>query len=105
MYTANTVNNTIGYLRSTDKTWLSIDTRRRIEERKTIKSKILNTKSKRIQERLQSVYIIKDKEIEKSARHDKRAHVYNIAMKVETAAKREEMSTDTPMSADTPMQV
>ena len=48
----NTVNNTLGYRRSTDKTWLSTDTWRRIEERKAIKSKILNTKSKRIQERL-----------------------------------------------------
>ena len=34
-------------------------------------SKILNTKSKRIQGRLQIEYSIKDKEIKKSARHDK----------------------------------
>ena len=34
----NTAKNTLGYLRSTDKTWLSTDTWRRIEERKTIKS-------------------------------------------------------------------
>ena len=40
--------NALGYLKSTDKTWLTRETRRRIEERKTIKSKILNTKSKRI---------------------------------------------------------
>ena len=32
-----TAKNTLGYLGSTDKTWLSSDTRRRIEERKTIK--------------------------------------------------------------------
>ena len=43
----------LGYLKSTDKTWLTMETWRRIEERKTIKSKILNTKSKIIQERLQ----------------------------------------------------
>ena len=49
----NTAKNTLGYLKSTDKTCLSTDTWGRIEERKTIKSKILNTKSKRIQERLQ----------------------------------------------------
>ena len=88
----NTANNTLGYLMSTDQTWLSTDTWRRIKERKTIKSKILNTKSKRIQERLQLEYSIKDKEIKKSARHDKRADVDNIAIKVETAAERGEMS-------------
>ena len=80
-------------MRSTDKTWLFTDTWRRIEERKTIKSKILNTKSKIFQERLQLEYSIKDKEIKKSARHDKRAHLDNIAMKVETAAKRGKLST------------
>ena len=58
----NTAKNTLGYLRSTDMTWLSTDTWRRIEEWKTIKSKIVNTKSKRIQERLQLEYSIKDKE-------------------------------------------
>ena len=56
----NTSKYTLGYLRSTDKTWLSTDTRRRIEERKTIKSKITNTKSKIIHELLQLEYSIKD---------------------------------------------
>ena len=75
---------------SEDKTWLSTDTWRRIEERKTIKSKILNTKSKIIQEQLQLEHSIKDKEIRQSTLHDKRAHVDNIAMEVETAVKRGE---------------
>ena len=48
-------------------------------ERKTIKSKILNTKSKRIQERLQKEYSSKDKEIKRSARQDKRAYVDKLA--------------------------
>ena len=92
MYTV-TLQRTLLDMKNTDMTWLSTDTWRRIEERKTIKSKILNTQSKRIQERLQLEYSIKDKEIKKSARHDKRTHVDNIAMKVETAAERGEMST------------
>ena len=57
------------------------------------KSKIINTKSKRIQERLQLKYRIKDKEIKKSVRHDNITHVDNIAMNVETAAESGEMST------------
>ena len=36
----NTAKNTLEYLSSTDKTWLPTDTWRRIEERKTIKSKL-----------------------------------------------------------------
>ena len=69
--------------------------------------KIIN-KSKRIQTRLQLEYNIKDKEVKKSARHDTRAQVDNIAMKVETSADGEEMSTVyrlTNNSADTPRQV
>ena len=58
--------NTLGYLKSTDKTWLTRETWKRIEERKTIKSK-------RIQERFQKEYSSKDNEIKSSARQDKRA--------------------------------
>ena len=53
-------------MRSTDKTWISTNTWRRIDEWKTIKSKILNTKSKIIQERLQLEYSIKVKKIKKA---------------------------------------
>ena len=81
----------LGYLKSTDKTWLTRETWRRIEERKTIKSKILNTKS--IQERLQKEYSSKDKEIKRSARQDKRTYVDKLAEKAETAAQKGELST------------
>ena len=83
----------LGYLKSTDKTWLTRETWRRIEERKTIKSKILNTKSKRIQERLQKEYSSKDKEIKRSARQDKRAYIDKLPEKAETAAQKGELST------------
>ena len=83
----------LGYLKSTDKTWLTRETWRRIEERKTIKSKILNTKSKRIQERLQKEYNSKDNEIKRSARQHKRAYVDKLAEKWETAAQKGELST------------
>ena len=52
----------------------------------------LSTPGQRIQERLHLEYSIKDKEIKKIARHDKRAHVDNGAMKVEAAAERGEIS-------------
>ena len=71
----------LGYLKSTDKTWLTRETWRRIEDRKTIKSKFLNTKSKRIQVRLQKEYSSKDNEIKRSARQDKRAYVDKLAEK------------------------
>ena len=62
----NTANNTLGYLMSTDMTCISYDTWRRNEERKTMKSKIFNSKSKRIQDRLQLECSIKDKVIIKA---------------------------------------
>ena len=82
----------LGYLKSTDKTWLTRETWKRIEERKTIKSKILNTKSKRIQELLQKEYSSKDKEIKRSARQDKRAYADKLAEEAETAAQKGELS-------------
>ena len=65
----------------------------RIEERKIIKSKILNTKSKRIQERLQKECSSKDKEMKRSARQDKRAYVDKLAEKAKTASQKGELST------------
>ena len=76
-------------LHGKEHSWI-YDTWRRIEERKNMKSKILNTKSNRIQKGLLLKHSIKDKGIKKSVWHDKRAHVDNIAMKVETAADRGE---------------
>ena len=55
--------------------------------------KILNTKSKRMQEHLQKEYSSKDKEIKRSARQDKRAYVDKLAEKAETAAQKTELST------------
>ena len=44
-------------------------------------------------EQLQLEYSIKDKGIKKSARNDKKAHVENIATKVQTSAEKGEIST------------
>ena len=76
-----------GWSRLTREIW------RRVGERKTIKSKILNTKSKGIQDHLQKEYSSKDKEIKRSARQDKRAYVDKLAEKAETAAQKGELST------------
>ena len=58
------------------------------ENRRKLSSQKLSTQSPRIQERLQLENSIKDKEIKKTARHVKTAHMDNIAMKVLIAAER-----------------
>lgn len=52
----NTAKDTLGFQTKKNKEWMSEDTWKKIEERKEIKQKILNSRSTRIQEQLQSSY-------------------------------------------------
>ena len=83
----------IGLKRKKSKNWLSSGTWLKIEERKKLKEKLLATKSQRLQDQIENEYKTKDKEIKKSARHDKRVNVDNLASEAERAANRGEMST------------
>ena len=63
----------------------------KIDKRKTIKGKILSTKSNRLIERLQKEYKEADKEVKKSAKHDKRSYLDQQAEEAETTAAKGEM--------------
>ena len=54
----NTAKDTWGFQTKKNKEWLSEDTWKKIEERKEIKQKIVNSRSTRIQEQLKSSYKI-----------------------------------------------
>ena len=89
-YTGETV---LGYRKRNNKEWITADTWDRVGERKNIRKKLLDAKSPRIQERLQSEYRQRDREVKKSARKDKRSFVDNLAKEAEEAAVRGEIST------------
>ena len=83
----------VGYRKKNNKVWISPGTWKKIEERRKLKERSLNTKSKRIQEQVEAEYKIKDKEVKKSARADKRTYIEEMAQEAEQAAIRGEMST------------
>ena len=58
-----TAEKTVGHKTKKNKDWLTSETWQKIEERKTIKLKSVNAKSKRLQDQLQVTYRAKDKEV------------------------------------------
>ena len=83
----------LGFKKRKNKEWLTPKTWELIDERRSLKDKLLNTKSPRLQEQANAAYKSKDKEVKKSARNDKRAFVENMAGEAEQAAARGDMGT------------
>jgi hypothetical protein len=83
----------IGPRKRNNKEWLTPETWTKIRERKELKVKMLNTKSARLLEQLESAYKTKDKEVKKSARHHKSGYIDEMAQEAEQAAARGELST------------
>ena len=76
-----------------NKVWLSTKTWDIINERGTLKRKMLSTKSPRLMEQVEQQYKTKDKEVKRSARTDKRRFVEELAQEAEKAAIKGELST------------
>ena len=83
----------LGYKKKNNKKWITPGTWQKIEERKQLKAKLLNTKSLRLQEQVKKAYTSKDKEVKRSARKDKRSFVEGLALEAEQAAARGELGT------------
>jgi hypothetical protein len=62
----------LGYGKKNNKPWISMDSWKEIDERKTFKKKINDAKSERLRKRLQEEYREKDKLVKRSLRKDKR---------------------------------
>lgn len=75
----------VNFERNKDKTWLSQDTKKRINERKALKLKLISTMNGVQKKRLEEEYRNKNKEVKRSARKDKKLFVEQQA---EEAAKR-----------------
>ena len=83
----------IGYKKKARKEWITDNTWKSIEERKKLKTKILETKSPRLKERITKEYREKEKEIKTSARRDKRNRIEKPAEKAEEAANKGDIAT------------
>ncbi|KAL9958972.1 hypothetical protein ACROYT_G036051 [Oculina patagonica] len=87
-----TATSVLGYRQKKNKEWITSGTWKKIKERKQLKAKALSPKSLRVQQQVQKAYKMKDKEVKKSARNDKRAFAEELAGEAECAAARGEMN-------------
>ena len=87
-----TATNVLGYIKKKSKEWITSGIWQKIEERKQLKARMLSTKSPRLQEQAQEAYKMKNREVKKSARNDKRAFAEELASEAECAAARGEIS-------------
>lgn len=64
-----------GFQKKKRKDWITPGTWSKIEERRKLKERLLNTKSSRLLEQVESAYKSKDREVKHSAYQDKRIYI------------------------------
>ena len=84
---------TIGHRRKPKEQWISGDSWEKIEQRKTIKKRLLQTKSPRMHDKLKEEYSNMDKAVKKATRNDKRNYHEKLAEESEKAALQGDMKT------------
>ncbi len=83
---SETAQKVLGFKKKGAKEWISASTWQKIEERKQLKAKMLNSKSQRLLEKTKMSYKNKDREVKRNARRDKRVFVEHLASEAEKAA-------------------
>ena len=83
----------MGFRKKKDKEWITPETWRKINERRKAKDNLLNAKPPRLTQRAKEEYKIKDKEVKRNARRDKRVFVEKLANEAETAAAKGDLNT------------
>ena len=84
---------TIGKRKKEVKEWMTDDTWRTIEERKTVKIKMTSSKSTRIAGRFREEYQRLDREVKQKCRRDKREFINGLISEAEEAARKGEQGT------------
>ena len=82
-----------GYRRKKKRDWISLDTWGSIDKRRKAKKKLLEAKSQRLKEQLQTKHSELDREVKKKARADKKALTQKLAHDAEEAAQKQDMAT------------
>ena len=78
----------LGYRRKKTKPWISPNTWKQIDERAEMKQKVDSAKSDRIKAEKREGYRIKDKEVKRALRRDKREWMDGVAIEAEQSAER-----------------
>lgn len=82
-----TAEKVLGFQKRKDKPWISLDTWKKIDERKEVKKKVDDAKSARIKERKKTEYSEKAREVKRSLQLDKRRWADGLASDAEAAAQ------------------
>ncbi|KAL7388229.1 hypothetical protein ABVT39_009511 [Epinephelus coioides] len=83
---SQTAQKVLGFKQKGAEEGISANTWQKIEKKKQLKAKTLNTKSQRLLEKAKMAYKNKDREVKRNGRRDKRGYVENLASKAEKAA-------------------
>ena len=70
------------------KVWMTADTRKAVDNRCTLKKKLIDAKSERLQEHYQQQYSEANRQVKHLTRADKRAYIDGLAAEAEDAVKR-----------------
>ena len=81
----------LGFKKNKKEEWIKSDTRKKIDQRKETKKTLNQTKSQRLKDRLQTLYLEQDKEVKRMARKHKKDFVEKLAEEAEHAAERRDL--------------
>ena len=83
----------LGFRKHTYKTWLSNNTVKKIEDKRAVRQKLLNARTRAQSQTFHSEYSVLQKEVKKSCRQDKRKQVDNLATLAEAATVQHDLGT------------
>jgi hypothetical protein len=84
---------TLGFKKKQQKAWLSVDTWNLVEERKALKGKVDQARTRIQKKAAQQQYTEKNKQVKRSARKDKRTYIDSLALEAQQAAAKNDMKT------------
>ena len=82
---------TLGFKRQVHKEWITPDTWNIIDKRTDLKTKLCNTHSERITDRLREQYSNCNRDVKKATKKDRKSFIAGIARKAEKAASEQRM--------------
>ncbi|XP_061171309.1 uncharacterized protein LOC133180881 [Saccostrea echinata] len=88
---SETSKKTLGFKRQVHKEWITPDTWKKIDKRKDLKTKLCNTHSEGIKERLREQYSNCNRGVKKATKKDRKSFIEGMAREAEKAASEQRM--------------
>ena len=85
------IDKVLGLKKNKKEEWITVDTWKKIDERKETKKKLNQAKSQRLKAHLQTAYSEQEKEVKRMTSKDKKEFVDKLADEAENAAERRDL--------------